>query len=171
MNYTRSVCGKTHEGLPDVGADAPFYYYDVPERERAARLALTSDTCALDDEHFFIRGVIELLIHDSQEAFGFGVWVSLAEKNYDTYLSNFDSDGIGPFFGWLCTRIDYYSEDTLFLKTRVHFRGGGQRPLVELESTEHPLAVDQGQGINLDKAWDIVHYYDTLQSVEAHHES
>ncbi len=160
MSYACSVCGKTHEGLPDIGADAPFHYYDVPKPERAERLVLTSDTCELDGKHFFIRGVLELPVQGYPEKFGFGVWVSLERKNYFTYLDNFDSEAIGPFFGWLCTRIDFYSEDTLFLKTRVHFRGDNQRPSIELEPTEHPLSLDQWQGITLDKAWGIVHHYD-----------
>lgn len=162
MSYLCSVCGETHEGLPDIGADAPFQYYGVPKHDRSQRVVLTSDTCELDSEHFFIRGVLELPVHDGPEAFGFGVWVSLAKTNYDTYLNNFDSNGIGPFFGWLCTRIDYYPEDTLFLKTQVHFRGDGLRPVIDLESTEHPLAVDQERGITLAEAWQIVHHYDRV---------
>ena len=64
-----------------------------------------------------------------------------------------------PFFGWLCTRIDYYPEETLFLKTMAHFRKGNLRPAILVEPTDHPLAVDQRNGITLDKAWDIVHRY------------
>lgn len=66
---------------------------------------------------------------------------------------------IGPFFGWLCTAISYYEKETLMLKTRAHFRSGGRRPTVELEPTDHELAIDQRNGINLDKAWEIVHHY------------
>jgi hypothetical protein len=34
------------------------------------------------------------------------------------------------------------------------------RPLIELERTNHPLAVAQSEGITLAKAWEIVHFYD-----------
>jgi hypothetical protein len=54
---------------------------------------------------------------------------------------------LGPHFGWLCTKIPGY-HDTVFLKTMVHQREVGLRPSVELEPTEHPLAVDQRQGID-----------------------
>jgi hypothetical protein len=63
----------------------------------------------------------------------------------------------------LCTRIAYYSENTLLLKTMAHFRRGGLRPTIELEPTDHPLAVDQREGISLARAWQIVHYYDRQQ--------
>ena len=33
------------------------------------------------------------------------------------------------------------------------------RPAIRVEPTDHPLAVDQRNGITLDKAWDIVHRY------------
>ena len=74
-------------------------------------------------------------------------------------MENFDSSDVGPFFGWLCTSIAYYSEETLLLKTMAHFRGEGLRPNIEVEQTEHPLAVDQRNGISLAKAWEIVHFY------------
>jgi hypothetical protein len=75
-------------------------------------------------------------------------------------LSAPGSADIGPFFGWLCTRIAFYQQDTLLLKTFAHFRGGGLRPFIELEPTDHPLAVDQKNGIPLEKAWQIVHFFD-----------
>jgi hypothetical protein len=159
MAYRCSTCGKLHDDLPDMGADKPDQWWAVPEEERAARIKLTPDTCEIDDEHFFIRGVIEIPIHDQADRFGFGVWVSQKRENFFTYLMNPDTSEIGPFFGWLCTRIGYYQEDTSLLKTMAHFRGEGLRPIIELEPTDHPLAVDQREGISLNKAWEIVHYY------------
>ncbi len=34
-----------------------------------------------------------------------------------------------------------------------------QRPKIELEPTGHPLAVHQRDGIPLEKAWEIAHFY------------
>jgi hypothetical protein len=39
----------------------------------------------------------------------------------------------------------------MFLKTMVHQREIGVRPRVELEATNHPLAVDQRDGIEPDR--------------------
>lgn len=162
MIYYCSVCGKIHDDLPDIGADRPDYWWGIPEEERDTRIKLTSDTCEIDDEHFFIRGVIHIPLHDQAETFGFGVWVSQKRENFMTYLANPASSEIGPFFGWLSTRIAYYEEDTLSLKTKAHFQDGASRPLIELEPTDHPLAVDQREGISLAKAWEIVHYYQSM---------
>jgi hypothetical protein len=159
MSYRCSTCGSVHEDLPDIGMDKPDQWWGVPEEERGRRIELTSDTCIIDDEDFFIRGVIEIPVHDYPERFGLGVWVSQKRENFYTYLDNYDSSEIGPFFGWLCTDIAYYEEETLLLKTMAHFRGKGLRPSIELEPTDHPLAIDQHHGITLEKAWKMVHYY------------
>jgi hypothetical protein len=59
-----------------------------------------------------------------------------------------------PYFGWLCTSLPLYPE-TLLLKTNVHTRPVGQRPFVELQPTEHPLAVEQRNGITMDRVREI----------------
>ena len=161
MNQSRykcTVCGEYHDDLPHIGADKPDQWWGVPEKERKRRIKLTSDTCIIDSD-YFIRGVIEIAVHDYPETFGFGVWVSQKRENFLTYLKYPDSADIGPFFGWLCTRIAYYPQDTLMLKTMAHFRSGNLRPSIEVEPTDHPLAIDQREGITLEKAWEIVHYY------------
>ena len=159
MSYRCSVCGASHDDLPDIGMEKPDMWWGIPEGERDRRIEFTPDTCIIDDEDFFIRGVLEIPIHDYPSSFGFGVWVSQKRENFLTYLDNFDSSEIGPFFGWLCNRIAFYEEDTLFLKTMAHFRGEGLRPDIALEQTDHPFAIDQHNGITLDRAWEIVHFY------------
>jgi hypothetical protein len=49
-------------------------------------------------------------------------------------------------FGWLSTSLPLYPE-TLCLKTNAHTRPLGHRPFIELEPTDHPLAVEQREGI------------------------
>ena len=159
MKYRCSQCGQDHDDLPDIGVDRPDIWWQIPEDERPTRLYLDSDTCVLDDEHFFIRGVIEIPILDTDDRFGFGVWVTQKKENFQTYLEHFDSDQIGPFFGWLSTRLSYYKEPTVILKTMAHFQSGNQRPRIEVEPSEHQLSIDQQQGITLEKAWEMAHFY------------
>jgi hypothetical protein len=159
MAYRCTTCGELHFDLPSVGADQPDPWWAVQEDGTDHRIELTTDTCVIDDD-YFIRGVLQLPIIGHDETFDFGVWVSQKRENFLTYLDHFESAEIGPFFGWLCTRITYYPDDTMFLKAMAHFRGGGQRPTIELEPTDHPLALDQRNGISMDRAWQIVHHYD-----------
>jgi Uncharacterized protein conserved in bacteria len=159
MPYHCHSCGQVHDDLPDLGADYPDVWYAIPESERKERLVITSDTCIVDGETFLIRGVIEIPLTDEPEVFGFGVWVSQKKESFHTYLANFESAEIGPFFGWLCTSIRYYDGGTEHLKTMAHFRGGKVRPRIVVEPTNHQLAIDQRNGISVAKAWEIAHFY------------
>jgi hypothetical protein len=156
MSYHCACCGQTHEGLPDIGSAAPWPMYTVPKEERPARVTLTKDTCVIDNQEFFIRAVLEIPVLGQKESLGFGVWVSQAEQSFLCYQQNPDTEDIGPFFGWLCTEITAFAP-TLNLKTKAHFQGDGLRPIIELEPTDHPLAVAQREGITLERAWEVVH--------------
>jgi hypothetical protein len=45
--------------------------------------------------------------------------------------------------------------ETMNLKTRAHLRDHGLRPLIELEPTDHPLALEQRNRISLDRVAEI----------------
>jgi hypothetical protein len=157
MAFRCPTCGKEHEGLPDLGFRWPDPYFGVPEVERGARIKGTSDVCAIDNEDFFVRGVILLPIVESEDHFGIGAWVSQKRENYETYLSNFDTADIGPFFGWLSNSIAFYEPETWLHPSQVRFQGNRLRPLIELQESDHPLYRDYAEGISLSRAWQIVH--------------
>ncbi len=159
MSYVCKTCGKTHEGLPDVSFQYPDYYFRVPDVERDDRIKCDSDLCSIDKEDYFIRGIILIPVHNHKHKFGIGVWVSQKKENFETYIDNYDTADIGPFFGWLSNHIPFYEEETVSLKTMAHFQGSGQRPLIEVEPCEHRLYRDYSEGISLDEAWEMAHSY------------
>jgi len=67
-------------------------------------------------------------------------------------FGNAGRNSIVPF--WLCNNISLYPT-TLNLKTHLHLRGGNKRPSIELEPTDHPLAIDQRQGISIKRVEEI----------------
>ena len=161
MQYVCSTCGERHEGVPGLSSPAPLYYYSIPERERAVRCRLDSDTCVVDEAFFFVRGCLEVPILDESEPFIWGVWVSLSHKNFDTFLRHFQDEQRsheGPYFGWLSASLRGYPE-TENLKTMVHLRDHAQRPFIELEPTRHPLAVEQRTGIPIERVGEILSTY------------
>lgn len=148
--FTCVSCGEVHRGVPTFGAAAPVSYYAVPQEERDRRCSLGTDDCVIDGKWFFIRGCIEIPVHGETEQFSWGVWVSLSEASFKQWAAYFEAQKrshIGPFFGWLNSWLKPYP-DTLNLKTRVHLRDNGTRPFIELEPTDHPLAVEQREGIS-----------------------
>jgi len=153
-----STCGKEHRGLPlDWSVDKPYYFENMPEDEvRIARLG--TDLANVGEKHFFIRGVIEIPIIGFADALNYGVWTSLSQKNYAWVYDHWDDRNLHqhpPMFSWLDTQIANYPP-TVSLKTNLHLRNK-LRPAVELEPTDHPLAVEQRNGITIERVLEIAH--------------
>lgn len=149
--YHCRSCGEYHDELPLVfGPEAPIYWYGIPEPERASRAELNADLCVIDNQHFFIRGRLEIPIRESSETFAWLVWTTLRREDFERVGELWTSIGREreePHFGWLSTELPVYQPSTINLKTHVHTRPVGSRPFIEVEPTDHPLALDQRNGI------------------------
>ncbi len=161
--YTCSCCGEKHNELPmSYGSNAPYYWFQTVPEERESRFSLNSEFCEMDDQYFFIRGSIEIPVIDEKEAFIWDVWVSLSKDNFEKaqsyWTKNSRENELEPMFGWLSTSIPCYQEVTVNLKTMVHTRKVGTRPFIELEPTEHPLAVEQRKGIPMKRVQEIAEH-------------
>jgi hypothetical protein len=158
--YQCSCCGEFHEGLPlDYGAKYPDYYLDISKEEREERAYVTDDVCVVDKEFFFVRGVIEIPIMNADDHFGWGVWCSLSEKSFNRLMELWDVDEVEtepPFFGWLNTYLpENIYPNTLTLKTNVYLRNNKQRPFIHVQPSEHPLAIEQHNGITIERVQQI----------------
>ena len=150
FEFKCATCGEIHHGMPSLRAPAPLSYLLIPEQERAARCLIDTDGCIVDEKHFFVNGSIEIAVQGQHEPFAWGVWVSLSEASFEQWVETFgqrERDHIGPFFGWLNSSLPGYPP-TPGLKTRVHLRNDFIRPLIELEQSGHPLALEQRDGIS-----------------------
>lgn len=163
--YTCNVCGQYHDGLPySYGSPAPDIVLAMDEKEQKRRVLLSSDQCEVkgqklfDEKHYFILGNIDIPIIDSKDIFRWSIWVSLSKANYEKTCKLWEAEGREkepPYFGWLCTSLPVYDLSTINLKTHVHTNPVGVRPFVELEPTDHPLAVEQRKGITLARVQEI----------------
>lgn len=153
LSFKCKTCGETHHGLPDLAFDAPYYYQAIAQSERGARTKLTADFCQVDD-HYFIRTSLEIPIIGQAETFSYGVWLSVSEKNFLRYWELFDvaDPPQDRYVGWVANQVPGYP-NTLELKGAAHTRKT-LRPYLELEPSDHPLAVLQRDGIDLE---DLVH--------------
>ena len=156
--YLCPRCGKYHDGPAlHYGFEAPLARYGIPEGERDRRTVLSSDQCIIDEEHFFIVGNLEIPVLEHDESFSWDVWVSLSAKNFARACKLWETPGRESepsYFGWLSSSVPGYPE-SLNLKTRVHTREVGVRPRIELEPTDHPLAVEQRTGITWNRVLQI----------------
>jgi hypothetical protein len=140
------------------GTDAPAYW--APSLASDESSLLEQEQCIIKAERFFVRGRLVIPVTDAAPGTEFdrGVWVSLSRDNFTRALSRWTTPGREreqPYFGWLSTELPLYQPSTLSLKTRVHTQPVGQRPLIELEPTDHPLAVEQRTGITLARVQEI----------------
>lgn len=162
LRWKCGTCEEWHTGpCLDFSYDAPFYWlkehqeseqHVTPQQVRAGQhpqTFLDEDYCVIEDENFFIRGLINLPIIGTAETLRWGVWGSLSRDNFDKlWLMNEDSQRVEfpPMFSWLSTRIPEYP-DTLSLKMYAHIQRPGWRPVFELEASDHPLSQEYHSGI------------------------
>jgi hypothetical protein len=154
LEYRCRTCDEIHHGLPAWHFGAPVQALAIPQEERAARVDLTADDCVIDGREFYLKGLLELSVHGLAQPFVWGVWLSVSEESYERFAELFEDQqrqAGESFFGWLCNSVPGYPE-TQLLKTYLHVREYPMRPLVELEPTDHPLAVDQREGLTQERA-------------------
>ena len=153
-----SRCDADHGELPfSYGSPAPRIWLDIPEAERAGRGELSSDQCILDGKWYSLLGLLEIPVQAAAGPFAWHVWVSVSEPSFHRANELWHAKGREsepPCFGWLQTELPYPG-GTLGLKCRLHTREVGVRPFVELEPTEHPLALEQRHGITLARVQEI----------------
>ncbi|MFF2525087.1 DUF2199 domain-containing protein [Streptomyces liangshanensis] len=155
--FTCSCCGEHHAELPmNYAATAPYVWDDRYADESDS--LLSEDQCVVKAQHYFVKGLIEIPVVDSDEVFSWAVWVSLSRENFSRAADLWDTPGREsepPYFGWLSTDLYVYAPSTVNLKTHVRTRPPGRRFSVELEPTDHPLAVEQRTGITRNRVREI----------------
>jgi hypothetical protein len=143
-------CGSEHAELPTaMHIPAPVFW--SPEMATDEASELTSDLCVIHGEHFFVHALIEIPVVGHDTIFAWGAWASLSADSFRRTVDDWDRPGredAPPMFGWLSVELPGYAESTVNLKTMVHTRAVGVRPWLELEPTDHPLAVEQRAGIS-----------------------
>ena len=153
--FTCSCCGELHEGSPSFGYKTPMPFDLLSEHDKRSIAQINDDLCKIDHPEgtdYFARVVLELPIHGAEEPFLWGVWVSLSKESFDKYTSSWgEHDESDSYFGWFSNRLPYYP-DTINLKTNVRPRNGNARPYLELQPSDHPLAVHYHHGLSAQEA-------------------
>jgi hypothetical protein len=151
VKFRCAVCGKQHTGVPARGFAFPIQYMDVPAAQRKRRVRLEGDTCVIDDRHFFVRGCLEIPVRGSRTPFVWGAWVRVSKTSFGRFqraAGAADRSRGGALAGRLCSPPRPYP-DSLNLKAKVYLRDAGVRALIALEPSDHPLAIEQRQGMTV----------------------
>ena len=151
MGFTCSVCGEYHdEQLLDIRAGLPDPVFELDDTERDARADVGDDWCVLDDERFFVRGLVELPVPALRDQFRFGAWVEVARDDF-AKLGRLWHDPGGlrhpPFAATLANELRPYA-GTAGLPVLLRLEDVERLPSIEVLDGEHPLGRDQRDGVD-----------------------
>ena len=152
-----SSCDLEHDGIFHLGSPAPWHWDGpiAPEPNDALRIDgdfLSDDLCVIDGTDFFVRGVLEIPVHGSEQPFGFGSWSTLSRANFELYVASLDGaliDEDAIWTGWFATWPKPFASP-VNQPCWVEPQSGRLRPLIWLEDETHPLAQAQRDGITID---------------------
>jgi hypothetical protein len=156
--WTCQCCGKQYDTLPFAFAlDEPDPWRALPDEERMRRGVLSTDGCVIDKKVFCVRARLEIPVIGNKDSFIWGIWVSISEADFERIgkLWNVEiREHEPPVAGALCSDIPIYPSTT-DLKCSLHLRNAGRRPSIRLEPSDHPLAVEQRDGITIERVKEI----------------
>lgn len=154
--YTCATCGGSHVDLPALAYSVPFYYAQLSDQMKQSSAEASEDFCVIrhpDQTDRFVRTTLSIPINDIDCTFEYGLWVSLSEKSFTEYASEFKSNVEGRiYFGYISNELSPYEESTLSLHVNVITRSDGIRPILQPHECDHPLFRDWCEGIALKEA-------------------
>jgi len=156
-DFTCRICGQQHPLPLAYSVKAPLAAKAIPEDQLESRLALSLDQCVIDNREFFLRGRMPIPIHGMEKPFIWGVWVEVSPKTFLRALEIWNATGreAEPVFeGYLNSEIAPYGS-TVNLIVDVQTQPVGERPQFFVRDAEHPLAVEQRDGISMDRVQEI----------------
>ena len=160
--YACRTCGQYHAGLALAwGADAPDTLRPVPTSEWRRRVKLTSDTCRLDRQRFFVRACLDVPISDTRAIFRHLVWVELSRDAYRDVRSvwrELRGKPFPPYGGELASLLPYPSP-SLGVPIELRWTGSGLRPDVIVGADAHDVGRDQQSGITKEQAYELASAY------------
>lgn len=153
--FACTICGKHHDVLPlSYSIKAPKAALEIPGDQLEQRVLLTPDQCVVDGKAFYLRGRIPVPVVGLDEPFIWGVWAEVSPKDFIRTIELWKVEGREtqqPFPGWLDTDMPIFG-NTLNLEVDVWTQPVGRRPHFLLIDEEHPLAIEQKNGISMQRA-------------------
>lgn len=147
----------------------PAFLFDAPAawdpeiHAASERSALSSDQCVIEEEQWFLRGLLTLPVAGSEtpseDDLVFGVWLSVSEGTFDRAVELWEEERRvrDPAYpGWLANDIPGFPP-TVGLLARLKTMRVGKRPVVQLNAEDtHQLAVEVREGVSPERADELV---------------
>ena len=158
LSFRCAQCGAEHSGVPLVwGPDAPSVLQAVPQSQWRTRVRLSQDDCIIDGRTHLVRGCLDIPIRGTADTFRWLVWVFVDPQGHRYTMSlwrRLFRLRHPPYLGHLDTALPYQPPTTR-VSVEVRSAGPGYRPSVLVTETGHPLALEQRDGILLERAYEL----------------
>jgi hypothetical protein len=153
MPFVCSVCGEHHdERLLDIRLGLPDDIHVLADDARTRRAWLADDFAVLDDERFFVRGVLELPVPRLDDRFAYGTWVEVSMPDFQELVRHWhDEEQFAAVECTLANELEPYRE-TVGLRATLRATSSDKLPLVELADAPHELVGAQRSGISVDRS-------------------
>jgi len=152
FRYKCANCDEWHTDIPALVFPHPAAYYAISKWQRLIRVWSTPETCVIDNRSFFVRGNLNISVDGLVERLAFGVWVKLTQKDFMTFQSLLETPGRenhAPLTTTLANMPKGYPKENL--AANLNFLPLPARPHIKLEPVDHPLAVEQRNGIDVER--------------------
>jgi hypothetical protein len=138
-----------HAAAPDAWSE---------ELDSDAESGLTADQCVIGGERFFVRGLLVLPVRDADADFTWGTWIEVSAGSFERMSELWETpnrEREPPYPGWLANALPAYAQPTLGMLARLKTRPVGLAPLIQVSADDHPLAVEQQDGITVARVREI----------------
>jgi hypothetical protein len=153
MPFVCSVCGEHHdERLLDIRLGLPHVIHALDTDARARRAWLADDFAVLDDERFFVRGLLELPVPGLDDRFAYGTWVEVSMSDFQELMRHWhDEEQFAAVRCALANELEPY-RDTVGLRATLRATAADKLPAVELSDAPHELVSAQRDGISVGRS-------------------
>lgn len=166
-------CGETHVGMFPIHMNVPMAWpgprqYEAEDKVRLDGDFLSANFCVWGGKQFATRMRFPLQLRGAgPNVFMFTVWASLDRPDFEGYLQALNDKRINHGArtrARLVNRLNEYPDTFGLLGTAFQQDDGGPPLLLihrdpEGKETDHPLTVDQRNGIGFSKALDLFASY------------
>lgn len=156
-------CG---EMVPASNMELTFRRPDIiaglSEEEQNERCKHNDDSCELDGNRFFIRGLIPLPVQESSRAYCLGAWVEISEVDFKKVKQLWKDENQSeekPISGILANKIPL-TEGTKDCITTLQLTGPNTRPEITIVDELCTLYKEQKYSINIHRAREYSQVYE-----------
>lgn len=142
---------QTNELALDIAMKLPDVLWQMDYQTKYIHSRFNDDFATMDEEHYYLRVVLEVPLSYEPTSFVWGIWVEVTKDVHDQYLAAFQesAESLPALTGTIANDIPFYPE-AFGQEVSIAFHNE-TRPNVIVLDKETSLGKDQSQGLTLER--------------------